>query len=341
MRWTPLLAALLIAGCDTGTGTDTGTDTDTDAAVDDTDVDSPAVDVDPSDRCAFIQASVTNAGFGSDVTVECSSTHATFTSDTFPDHTLMTGITGTNLQVPVPAIDHAVPIPLSPSLAAEVTSIDNAIAIAVNGVPIYDYSSQGTITPGEYDPTVDTLVNGELDVCGGHSGRGDDYHYHVAPNCMIEAMDYAGDDAVLGWGFDGYPIYGNNNPDGSAISDGDLGGCNGQADDDFGWRYHTSDDPPYIVQCLVGEVDTSLYAPISPMDMEGGNGSRDLGALPSGGDPVENLVLTQSADGSVEMVFSQEGSDFSIAYSPGTNAGCYDFVTTGLGASPSSGTYCR
>jgi hypothetical protein len=29
---------------------------------------------------------------------------------------------------------------------------------------------------------------GELDNCGGHAGRGDDYHYHIAPKCLIEEL---------------------------------------------------------------------------------------------------------------------------------------------------------
>lgn len=42
------------------------------------------------------------------------------------------------------------------------------------------------------------------------------------------------------------------NPDGTMISEGDLGLCNVQIDGTFGYRYHTSPNAPYIVQCLVG-----------------------------------------------------------------------------------------
>jgi hypothetical protein len=45
--------------------------------------------------------------------------------------------------------------------------------VAVNGVPIYDYSSQGTLDLAAYDPRFDTVLTGELDQCNGHSGRGD------------------------------------------------------------------------------------------------------------------------------------------------------------------------
>ena len=104
-------------------------------------------------------------------------------------------------------------LPTLPSLVFTTGQTD--IDVAVNGVPIYDYSSQGALDPSVYDPKFDTKATGELDVCNGHSGRGDDYHYHAAPTCMMAAMKNAGPRAILGWGFDGYPIYGNTNPDGT------------------------------------------------------------------------------------------------------------------------------
>lgn len=46
---------------------------------------------------------VSEAGFSNSVSVTCDTTHATLTSDTYPDHEMMTGIVGTNEQVPGPA----------------------------------------------------------------------------------------------------------------------------------------------------------------------------------------------------------------------------------------------
>lgn len=81
----------------------------------------------------------------------------------------------------MPAIGYAAPIKLAPKKADTVTTIDAAVGVAVNGVPIYDYSSQGELDVSTYDAKHDTLVLGQLDICGGHSGRGDDYHYHDWP----------------------------------------------------------------------------------------------------------------------------------------------------------------
>ena len=58
---------------------------------------------DAADRCAIIRASVEDAGFGDKVKVTCDEGHAHLASDTYPDHELMTGIVGTNEQIPVPA----------------------------------------------------------------------------------------------------------------------------------------------------------------------------------------------------------------------------------------------
>lgn len=161
-------------------------------------------------RCELITKSIAQAGF--DVDVTCDGTYAWLASDTYPDHEVMTGIVGTNEQIPVPAVGYSSPLRLNPVKAASVTTVDAAVGVAVNGVPIYDYSAQGELDPATYDPSTDTVITGQLDVCNGHAGRGDDYHYHASPTCMIEAMPNKDDNPIIGWGFDGYPLYGNNNP---------------------------------------------------------------------------------------------------------------------------------
>ncbi|MEJ6509150.1 MAG: YHYH protein [Octadecabacter sp.] len=254
------------------------------------------------DHCAAVTASVEAAGFSDSVAVTCSDSHATLTSDTYPDHDMMTGITGTNEQVPIPT-DYGAPIILAPQFDGTPLTRDAALGVVVNGVPIYDYTGGGEMSVDDlshHQIQHDTLQTGQLDVCGGHAGRGDDYHYHVAPTCMIEQMENAGPDAIIGWAFDGFPIYGDTNPDGSAIAEGALDVCNGQIDDTFGYRYHTSPDAPYIVQCLMGAVANFDDLPrVRPLSAAGGGRGPDAGRPPRGG--VDNLVFTQNADGSRSM----------------------------------------
>ena len=158
---------------------------------------------------------------------------------------------------------------------------------------------------------------------------------------MIAQMANAGDDAIIGWAFDGFPIFGDNNPDGSVIAEGDLDVCNGQIDDTFGYRYHTSSDAPYIVQCLMGVVtDFDQLPRVRPLSAATGGGA-EPGRPPQGG--VENLVFSQTADGTRSMEYSFEGEDYYIRYAPSANAGCYDFTTQTVtnAGEVQIGEYCR
>lgn len=297
------------------------------------------------EHCAAVMASVADAGFADSVSVTCENGKAVMTSDTYPDHTLMTGIVGTNEQVPVPAKDYAAPIPLQPSLGDTPQTRDAALGVAVNGVPIFDYTGGGEMTEADLyhqQTQHDTLLTQQLDVCGGHAGRGDDYHYHVKPTCMIEQMDNAGDDAIIGWAFDGFPIFGDNNPDGTPIAIDVLDVCNGQIDDTFGYRYHTSLEAPYIIQCLMGTVadlkDLPRTAPLSPA---GGGGGLEPGQPPRGG--VEGLVFTQDASGQRSMDYTYQGEEYYMRYTPSDTPDCYDFETrtvTNKGE-VKTGEYCR
>jgi len=292
-------------------------------------------------RCEIIQQSISDTGFNSSVGVTCDDEYAYITSDTYPDHDLMNGITGTNEQIPVPATNYAAPIKLAPQLANVLTTVDAAVGVAVNGVPIYDYSSQGELDIYNYNENSDTVLLGQLDNCGGHAGRGDDYHYHASPNCMIDSMANAGDSAVIGWGYDGYPLYGNNNPDGSAITESELDVCNGQLDDDFGYRYHTSTEAPYIIQCLVGEVDTDILPRVSPLSGDN-TGARANLTPPSGG--VTNLTHSIDEAGTRTMTYTHNGSEYYVTYSPSaTQTDCYDFEqkTVSNGGVVEQGTFCR
>ena len=279
------------------------------------------------DHCSAVAASVADAGFDKTVVVTCNDSHATLTSDTYPDHDMMTGIVGTNEQVPVPA-KYGAPIILAPILSGVPLTRDAALGVAVNGVPIYDYTGGGEMKQADlshHQARHDTIITQQLDVCGGHAGRGDDYHYHAKPVCMIEQMANGGDAAIIGWAFDGFPIYGDVNPDGSVIADGTLDVCNGQPDDTFGYRYHTSLDAPYIVQCLMGEVpDFDRLPRVRPLTAATGGGA-EPGRPPRGG--VESLVFTQNEDGTRSMDYTYRGAAYFIRYVPTDADGCYTFTT--------------
>jgi hypothetical protein len=291
-------------------------------------------------RCERIRRSIEEAGFGDKVSITCDATKAQLTSNTFPDHDLMNGITATNEQIPVEAPGHTVPVLLAPTFAPAPLTVDGALGVAVNGVPIYDYSGAGAIDTTTYDPAVDTLITGQLDRCGGHSGRGDDYHYHAAPVCMIAAMPNRDANPILGWGFDGFPMFGDNNPDGSTIPAGTLDDCNGQPDTEFGYRYHTSVAPPYVMKCLKGQVDLTTVPRVPPLSQQGGGGGRPSGRPPAGG--VQGLVHRVEASGLHAMEYTYNGRAYYLRYTPRPD-GCFDFETSTVTANGvvETGVYCR
>lgn len=166
-----------------------------------------------------------------------------------PDHQMMVGITAWQQQVPMPQKytgSNAWQIPLHPVPAKEPMSAkDNffrgAIAVAVNGIPIFN--------PIKNDGRTDTLIAGELDNWGGHCGRADDYHYHIAP---IHLQKQIGDDAPVAWALDGYPIYGYQ--DEKAPDFAPLDQWNGHKDADGNYHYHATKKYPYLNGGFYGEV---------------------------------------------------------------------------------------
>lgn len=165
-----------------------------------------------------------------------------------PDHPLMIGIRAWQQQVPLPQPyvgDNAWQIPLEPVPAKKPASAKNrflrgAIALAVNGIPIFNPLNNR----GE-----DAYAIGELDDYGGHCGRADDYHYHLAP-VHLEAQ--VGKGKPIAWALDGYPIYGYTEPDGSPVTG--LDELNGHEDAAGNYHYHATKSYPYLNGGFHGEV---------------------------------------------------------------------------------------
>lgn len=200
-----------------------------------------AADIDISDAFAPFEKLKT-------VTTRCDERWFYVEANGIPDHPLMIGIRAWQQQVPLPQSytgDNAWRIPLHPVPAAEpVTTKDRflrgAIALAVNGIPIFNPLNNR----GE-----DALAIGELDDFGGHCGRADDYHYHVAP---VHLEKVVGKGKPIAWALDGYPIYGYTEPDGSPVKGLDWMG--GHEDADGNYHYHAQKRYPYLNGGFRGEV---------------------------------------------------------------------------------------
>jgi hypothetical protein len=155
-----------------------------------------------------------------------------------PDHQMMVGIKSWQQQVPLPQPytgGNAWQVPLAPVRADQAISgrtglFRGAIALAMNGVPIFNaLNNRGD----------DAYLAGELDDWGGHSGKADDYHYHVAPIHLQTSPD-----RPIAYALDGYALYGLTEADGSAVQG--LDELNGHAHGGGVYHYHATRTYPYI-----------------------------------------------------------------------------------------------
>ena len=176
-----------------------------------------------------------------------------------PDHETMLGITGWQQQVPIPQCyvgSNAWSIPLNPVVAATPVPVNQnhflrgAVAIAVNGIAIFNpYTNTG----------VDAFLDGQLDQYGGHSGRADDYHYHIAPNVLYNKVPVT---SPVAFALDGFAIYGSKEPDGSPMKT--LDANHGHYGSDGVYHYHSSSSAPYMIGNMVGEVTEDATLQIIP-----------------------------------------------------------------------------
>lgn len=164
-------------------------------------------------------------------------------------HEMMAGITSWQQQVPIPQCyigANAWQIPLNPALADTVIPVDSihfirgAVAVAVNGIPIFNpHTNTG----------VDAYLDGQLDEFGGHSGRADDYHYHIAP---LHLYAHTSPTRPIAFGLDGYAVYGDEEPDGSPMMP--LDSNHGHFGLDGVYHYHGTAEAPYMIGNMVGQV---------------------------------------------------------------------------------------
>ena len=169
-------------------------------------------------------------------------------SNGIPAHQMMVGIRSWQQQVPIPQKyvgDNAWQIPLNPVPAQTPAMADDrflrgAIAVAVNGIPIFNpLNNRGD----------DAYEFGELDDFGGHCGRADDYHYHIAPVHLEEAV---GKGQPIAYALDGYPIYSYQNAEDPDYAP--LDKLNGHKDAKGQYHYHATKTYPYLNGGFYGEV---------------------------------------------------------------------------------------
>lgn len=219
-----------------------------------------------------------------------------------PAHSMMEGITSWQQQIPLsqPYIgENAWSIPINPIIAATSVSAKTglfrgAIALAVNGVPIFNaLNNRGD----------DAFLVGELDKWGGHCGRADDYHYHVAP---LHLQSIVGKENPIAYALDGFAIYGATEPDGSKMTA--LDNLNGHVGVEGKYHYHGTTVYPYINGGFKGVVSV-VDGQIDPQPM----------CIPfrPAGDPLNGAVITAfdvTTGGRYSLEYLLGGETFKISY---------------------------
>ena len=192
------------------------------------------------------------AAFAKSVRVTKSSKYYLVESDGLPAHPMMKGIISWQQQVPTPqpySGNNAWSIPIKPvisktPMSAKSHFLRGAIAIAVNGIPIFNaLNNRGD----------DAFLAGELDDWGGHCGRADDYHYHIAP---LHLQTTVGKKVPIAYALDGFAIYGETEIDGKIATK--LDEFNGHFDSKKNYHYHGTKQFPYInggFKGVVQEID--------------------------------------------------------------------------------------
>jgi hypothetical protein len=250
-------------------------------------------------------------------------------SNGLPDHPMMVGIRAWQQQVPLPQPytgANAWRIPLRPKFAdkpvsAKTNLYRGAIALAVNGVPIFNPLNNR----GE-----DASLAGELDEYGGHCGRADDYHYHTAP---VHLEKVAGKGNPIGYGLDGYPLYGFADADGNEPKD--LDEFNGRTEKDGGYRYYSTRKYPYVMGGMRGVVAVRgdqvepqpRAAPVRPA-----------------GEPLRGAKVTafeqDAATGMATLKYDVRGRTHAVQYTANKD-GTYTFVFVDGAGRETTETYRR
>lgn len=195
--------------------------------------------------------SVINTTFSAEgVSASTDNNYMYIESDGMPNIPMMVGITSWQQQVPIPQNyrgDNKWVVPKNPAKAQEAMSLKNnffkgAVGVGLDGVPIFNALNNR----GE-----DAYLAGELDEYGGHSGRADDYHYHIAPTYINKKLGNGCPIAIM---LDGYFLYGFNEPNGTPVNYSQLDSSMGHEHDNLTYHYHASKNCPYINQAMHGEV---------------------------------------------------------------------------------------
>jgi len=225
-----------------------------------------------------------------------------------PNHKMMKGIVKWQQQVPIPQCytgTNAWQIPLNPVIADTPIPVNDkhflrgAVAIAANGVPIFNpHTNTG----------VDALEDGQLDIYGGHSGRADDYHYHIAP-LQLHTLGQTALTNPIAFALDGFAVYGALEPDGSLMKS--LDNNHGHLGSDGVYHYHGTVTKPYMIGNMVGRVTEDADLQLVPQPRA--NPVRPA-LTPLSGATITDLTENPEGNG-YKLTYTRNNAEYTVDYS--------------------------
>ncbi len=126
-------------------------------------------------------------------------------------------------------------IPLSPQKVSETISIPfGPMGVMISGVPVYNpFEGDGKTVAMNANFTLMNQMGQDvafMDSCHGHPSPhpAEQYHYHGLPPCVTSQVDEMGGPShIIGYAFDGFPVYGDRDINGTPIRPETLDECNG------------------------------------------------------------------------------------------------------------------
>ena len=199
-----------------------------------------------------------------------------------------------------------------------------AVAIAPNGIPIFNPLNNR----GE-----DAFAIGELDKWGGHCGRADDYHYHIAP---LHFETTAGNNPIA-MALDGFPIYGSKEPDGSTMLP--LDEYNGHAYKGS-YHYHATTKYPYFMGAMRGKVtlDPATTAPENQIIPQAKTSAIRPAGEPLKGASISDFKTTGTNAYSLEYTLNNQKGYVNYSWD---NAGIFTYTFIGTDGKVTTSKYTR
>ncbi|TMO70812.1 hypothetical protein CWC17_18230 [Pseudoalteromonas sp. S3785] len=225
-------------------------------------------------------------------------------------------------------------LPLHPVMSEQSTALGTVskVGIALAGVPIF--SDAPSVQHTGHLPALDT--------CAGHIDPGGWYHYHgtasdidsvykhehVNANCNNLTQKPS---ALFGYAFDGYPIYGSQEIDGTTPAE--LDSCNGHIgptgeSETVTYHYHASNTFPNLPKCLKGVVaqnnfTTTAQAGVGAKPPEGTKITRHEppgGGSPKAGGPNGGMSPPGFAEAAKKLGVSEKALMQAMQNAGGPNA---------------------